>query len=137
MVRGMTQPQRVTEAEAVAAALQVYADAVRYGHTPTPNYLTLHTAAMPRETFLALADRTDAMIQIIEPGEGQSFMPYARLQLPFGAGILPTGIDANVHATSMLTDEMRQDIETHNAECVIPEMTGPAGSAHGAPDFRA
>jgi hypothetical protein len=116
--------QRVTEAEAVAAALQVYADAVRYGHAPTPQYITLHAAGLPLDTFLALADRTDTPIRIVEPPEDAAWMPYARLELPFGAGILPTSVSAQVMATCSVTGEaMRHDIATHNAECVT-EVNG-------------
>lgn len=111
--------QRVTEAEAVAAALQVYADAVRYGHAPTPNFINLHAAGLPLDTFLALADRTDAPITIIDPPADAKWHAYARLELPFGAGILPTSVDASAHATCYITgDAMRRDIATHNAECV-------------------
>jgi hypothetical protein len=112
----MTQPliQQVSTAERVAAALQVYADAIRLGQTPTPNFITLHTAALPHRTFMALADQTGNRIEILN-----SAIPYARLELPFGAGILPTGITASVHATCSITSEaMRADIVTHNAECV-------------------
>jgi hypothetical protein len=126
MVSGMTNDirQRVTDAEAVAAALQVYADAVRYGHVPTPQYITLHAAGLPVETFLALADRADASIRIVEPPEDAAWMPYARLELPFGAGILPTSISAQVMATCSITgDAIRHDIATHNAECVT-EVNG-------------
>lgn len=106
----------------VAAALQAYADAVRSGLAPIPNYITLHTAGMPHDAFLALADRMDARIQVVEPADGQTFPPYARLDLPFGAGILPTSIDADIHATCGAIDErFRSNVETHNRECVTDE----------------
>jgi hypothetical protein len=110
--------QRISTAEAVAAALHVYADAIRLGQTPAPNYITLHTAGMEPKTLMALADRIDAPIEIVDPSDGQDFAAYARLELSFGGDILPTSIEATVHATCRVTEQMREDIATHNEECL-------------------
>jgi hypothetical protein len=113
----MTQPrQPLTDAEAVAAALMVYADAVKLGQVPVPNFITLHSAALPPKAFMTLADHMGALIEIVEL-DGLA-TPYARINVPFGAGILPTSIDATVRASTVLTDAVRRDIETHNSECV-------------------
>jgi hypothetical protein len=103
-VLGMTDI-RISTAEAVSAALHVYADAIRLGQVPTPNYITLHTAAMAPKAFMALADRIDALIEIVTPGDDDTWPPYARIKLPFGADILPTSITTNVHVTCSRLDE--------------------------------
>lgn len=111
--------QRINTAEAVAAALHVYADAIRLGQTPTPNYITLHAAGLDPKTFMALADRIDARIEIREAQDDQRFSAHACIELPFGGDILPNGIYATVHATTCpLSEELRKDIATHNAECL-------------------
>jgi hypothetical protein len=110
--------QRINTAKLVAAAFLIYADAIRLGQTPAPNFITLHTAAMDPKDLMALADRTDARIEIEEPPDGRKWLAYARVALPFGGDILPDGIHANVHATCPLTEQLRKDIITHNDECI-------------------
>jgi hypothetical protein len=132
--------QRINTAEAVAAAFHAYADAIRLGQTPAPTHITLHAATLDPKTFMALADRMDARIEIREAVDDQRFPAYARIDLPFGGDILPNGIDAAMHATtSPLSEELRKDIATHNAECLDPCAGGrcidPAAHAEGAHDF--
>jgi hypothetical protein len=110
--------QRINTAKLVAAAFLIYADAIRLGQTPTPNYITLHTAAMDPKDLMALADRIDARIEIKEPSDGAEWKAYACIGLPFGGDILPDGITALVHATCPLTEQLRKDITTHNDECI-------------------
>lgn len=120
MILGMTQPMAPSRTDRIAAALQVYADAIRYGHLPAPDFITLHTAAMPFKTFMALADQRAAKITIVEPGDENKWQAYARIDVPFGEGILPASVQANAHATSSVGDDARrrEDIATHNAECL-------------------
>jgi hypothetical protein len=130
-VLGMTDI-RISTAEAVSAALHVYADAIRLGQVPTPNYITLHTAAMAPKAFMALADRIDALIEIVTPGDDDTWPPYARIKLPFGADILPTSITTNVHVTcSRLDERVREDIETHNDECIGLRIDQAAAEGRG------
>lgn len=116
----MTQPQASSHTDRIAAAFQVYADAIRYGHTPVPDYISLHTVAAPFKTFMALAEQVAAKITIVEPLDGKTWTAYARVNLPFGDGILPAGVSVDVKVTTSVGNDerMRQDIATHNAECV-------------------
>jgi hypothetical protein len=133
MLFGMMKP--MSNSDRLAAALQVYADAIRLDQVPAPNYLNLHTAAMTWAAFMALADRLGARITINEPGEA-SWIAYASIALPFGAGILPDDIRARVVAsTSVGVDQdKRIAIADHNAWCapidLVPAEIDPC--ANGA-----
>jgi hypothetical protein len=124
--------QRISTAEAVAAALHVYADAIRLGQTPTPNYITLHTAGMDPKALMALADRIDSRIEIREPSDDAGWKAYAHIELPFGADILPTSITATVHATCPLNERLREDIATHNDECIGRAIDDAAAEGRAA-----
>lgn len=122
----MTQPVAPPgPTDRVAAAFQVYADAIRYGHAPIPNYITLHTAGCDFETFMALADHHAATITIVVPPEDDAtWSAYAFFNLPFGEGILPDSVRARVHVTTAVGPDARRrkDIAAHNAECVTDEV---------------
>lgn len=114
----------LTNADRVAAALQVYADAIRLGQTPAPNYITLHAAALPRDQFLRFADLTDAPIEVVtyQRSDDGHHSGYARVSLPFGSGILPDDVYVAIHATCTDTsDAARQLYDTHNRECIVEE----------------
>lgn len=108
----------IETAEKISATLHTYADAIRIGQVPAPDYITLHAANLPFDQFMTLADHHDVPVEIIEPEphKGQHWLPYARITLPFPT-ITTGGLDfKSVTTSSMgkLTDQRREAIAAHN-----------------------
>ena len=112
----MTTPQAPTDRDLIAAALHVYADAIRLFQVPPPNFITTHAAGLPFDQFMRLAGHFDATIRVVEPAEDDTWHPYAVIDLPFGRDLLPSHIHATVKATTGLPDTQRRaSFDAHNA----------------------
>ena len=116
MVLGMTNP--LSDADQVATALHLYADAIKLGQAPIPRHINTHALQLNFRSFMTLADNHRLTVDIVESGIRD--VHYGRILLPFDRANLITDprLTVRLTVTSLpLTDAQMADIETHNREC--------------------
>jgi hypothetical protein len=118
-------------------ALQTITNSVAAGLLPLPSSIDLWVQYVPAEELLTLATRFNVKIRYVFPEKPNAFAAVHVATIGTGSA----RIHLNVHCSDM-DDDAVAAYDLHNRELAAQTasgeavQTGPAGSAHGAPDFR-